>query len=200
MNRWLTAPSYSVVGRNGRSPAVALIRFSCEPGPYTSLAQMDHGHGAARRSYSFLSRTALSSCAASATSCGPRGHNEHRQLRAWRVGRKSLPPPTLLYGLLLREVVGDRRALASTSDGVRAQRATLRGRAGEPPERAGVPSTLCGRASTLAGRLAAAAAPTGQVEGSASGEHDHIFGFFTSLVSSGNFSSFFLLPYDLHQQ
>jgi hypothetical protein len=157
---------------------------------------MDHGHGAARRNYSFLSRTTLSSCATSVASCGPRGHNKHCQLRAWRVGRKALPTPILLYALLLREVVGDRHALASVSDGVRAQRATLRGRAGEPPERAGVPSTLCGRASTLAGRLAVAAAPIRQVEGSASGGGgpDHIFGFFRKLFF------LFLLPYDLHQQ
>jgi hypothetical protein len=78
--------------------------------------------------------------------------------------------------------------------GVWAQRATLRGRAGEPLERAGVPSTLHGRASTLAGRLAAAAALIEQVEGSASGEHDHIFGFFRKLFV------LFLLLYDLHQQ
>ena len=103
--------------------------------------QMDHGHGAARRSHSFLSLTALSSCVATVASCGPQGHNEHRQLRAWRVGRKAMPPLTLLYALLLQEAMGDRRSLVSASDGMRARRALLRGRAG-------VPLTLCGRAPT----------------------------------------------------
>jgi hypothetical protein len=52
-----------------------------------------------------------------------------------------MPPLTLLYALLLQEAMGDRRALVSASDGMRARRAPLRGRAG-------VPLTLCGRAST----------------------------------------------------
>jgi hypothetical protein len=115
MNRWLTAPSYSVVGRNGRSPTVALIRFLCEPGPYTSLAQMDHGHGAARRSYSFLSRTTLSSWAASAASCGPRGHNEHHQLQAWRMGPAS-------YATTTRT---SRRAIRARGRAIDAVRASL---------------------------------------------------------------------------
>jgi hypothetical protein len=146
MNRRLTAPSYSAiswrvrVGRNGHSPAVARSGFRASQ-VCTSLAQMDHGHGSACRSHSFLSRIALSSCAATAASCGPWGHNEHRRLRAWRVGRKATPPLTLLYALLLQEAMGDRRALVSASDGMRARRAPLRGWAG-------VPLTLCGRAST----------------------------------------------------
>jgi hypothetical protein len=52
-----------------------------------------------------------------------------------------MPPLTLLYALLLQEAMGDRRALVSASDGMRARRALLRGRAG-------VPLTLCGRAPT----------------------------------------------------
>jgi hypothetical protein len=60
-----------------------------------------------------------------------------------------LPPLTLLYALLLREAMGDRRALASTSDGVWARRAPLRGRAGEPPEHVGVPLTHIGNFSSF---------------------------------------------------
>jgi hypothetical protein len=139
---------------------------------------MDHGHGAARRSHSFLSRTALSSCAVTVASCGREGTTStvsfelgvwaEKQCRRWPFYmccffRKPWVI-TVLYSLHLM-------ACGLVERRYEGEQACHWHCVGEPPPTGG---------------LATAAASIGRVEGSASESRA------TSLVSSGNFLPFLI--------